>query len=166
MTTAIYEDAVRMLLCNAPPAAMPAPVVPIVLDLDMPWKPAVLVVGAALPTFEAVALAERGCAVETAHSFAGGLQRMHVAQWNIVVVAPSVQTEGDGVRFVRSFKNATLQSLPPSIADLIPRYKTIPFVIMPVGGSTEYAVFRTSTQWELADSSITPLSRPILKGRS
>jgi hypothetical protein len=65
-----------------------------------------------------------------------------------------------------SFKRALASAMPPSIADLIPRYKDTPFVIMPIANSSEYAVFRTSTHWELADAAVSPISRAILRSRS
>src|SRR5262249_9805293 len=149
-----------------PSGPLVPPVVPLLLDLVTPWQPSVLVIGGPLPALEAAALGEAGCTLETVYSFSAALQRMHLATWNVLVLAPTLQSEGDGVRFVRNFKRADPKLLPPSVADLIPRYAGTPFVIMPVEHSTEYAVFRTRNRWEMADATQTPLAYAILRLRS
>jgi hypothetical protein len=101
--------------------------------------------------------------VEGAGSFSAGLQTMHFARWDVVVVAPTVQHEGDGVRFVRSFKRTDAALLPAAVANIVPLYQRVPFVISPIPGTGEYAIFETSTKWSIAEAEQTPLTYAILR---
>lgn len=130
LDAARLQDAIDVLLAS-PAADAPMTVAPLALDLAFPWNPSVLVIGARLPASDAHTLLEQGCDVQTVYTFREALLRMHVATWNVVVVAPTVASSGDGVRFVRAFKRAPAAMLPPSVAGLVPRYARVPFVIMP-----------------------------------
>lgn len=65
----------------------------------------------------------------------------------------------NGVRFVRSFKSSRAGFVPSSIAEVFARHRHAPFFILPIAGTTEYAVFRSTSEWSLQDAAKTPIWR-------
>lgn len=66
-----------------------------------------------------------------------------------IVVAPHVEGESDGLRFALSVKEgATSRDGPPEVD---PAYRRKAFLLLPVPGDDQYAVWRSQTRWVLAE---------------
>jgi hypothetical protein len=161
---AAYEQLAEILLTAEPRQLPPPKPLRLALDLAIPRDTRLLVIGGPLPAIDFMELTRRSCAIVTVGSIAEGLERLHREAWNAVAVSPTLRAEGDGVRFVRSLKRTTM--LPTELADLVPRYAQISFVLLPLSGTTEFAIFRTASDWHLGDTQRVPLSRAILHAMS
>ena len=93
-------------------------------------------------------------------SLAGALEAMEEHPWRLVVVSPRVRETTDGLRFVHAFKAARpLDGV--AYQALRRRYAAVPFLIQPLPGDTEFAVFYSATEWCLGDTDTTPLVSTI-----
>lgn len=140
----------------------PTPWQPVALPA-FDWRPSVLVVGRGLAKRDRAAI-ERTGVVEHCATLHGGLTRMGEAKWDVVVVSPSIAEETDGLRFVRAFKCSTgLVGASEHLRELREQYRRTPFLVQPVEGDSQFAVFRSATRWFLGNTTAVPLSEAILR---
>lgn len=140
----------------------PAPWQP-VATLAFDWRPSVLVVGRDL-TKRDRAIIERSGVIEFAPTLQGGLTRVGEARWDVVVVAPSIADESDGLRFVRACKcSSVLVGGSGQLEQLRERYGRTPFLVQPLEGDTQFAIFHSSLRWYLGNTSAVPLAEAILR---
>jgi hypothetical protein len=141
----IFNAAAQTILDLAPPLSpvIPARRIPLKLGLDHHWRPAILVVGGPLPPLDEVRLQRHGCEVEVVHQLGSALARLIGKPWDVVAIHPTIKSEGDGVRFVRSFKGIVPELLPDEVSPIVHQYACTPFVVLPLQGDSEFAVFRT-----------------------
>jgi hypothetical protein len=120
------------------------------------------VIGGALPATAVAGLRKRGCHVDVALDFAAAVRRMRRDRYDVVVTWPHVEGDADGLRFVRAFKQVA--AAPPANTDarLLEQYARVPFLILPLDGTTEFALFASAKRWFLGDTNEVPLHRAIL----
>ena len=80
-----------------------------------------------------------GYMLERASDVLTALRAMARVDYTVVLVAPSIEAEADGVRLVRGIVHRE-SALTWDGGALGRRYDEVPFVLLPVAGSTEYAV--------------------------
>ena len=143
---AIADELVAMPM---PALAPPGRIAAVALDLAFDDRGRILFVGGRLP-----AEVHRGLppllAVEHVWSLGDALERMDAHRYKLIVVSARVREDTDGVRFVRAFKaKAAIEGVAKHMRAA---YAKVPFLILPLEGDTEFAVFRTSSEWFLFDS--------------
>ncbi|MBI5528158.1 MAG: hypothetical protein HY897_17640, partial [Deltaproteobacteria bacterium] len=169
-----YEGLLALVMHKKLPERQELPlslgVAPEVLPPSKPpestWVPSVLVIGGPLPDLDRQRLEKRGCQVEVVPDFVEGLKRMDEGRWDVVVVHPHVQADADGLKFVRQFKHLRPEDLPEEFKSVCSRYKHTPFVILPVPETSQFAIFRTSDDWTLADVNKASIAEAILNART
>lgn len=162
-TNADYEAAVESVLSQeVSVSSVPPRRIALSLALAPSWTPSVLSIGGSLPLRTQQALLLRGCEVTVAVDLVEGLRMMGGGRFDVVVVRPTVQVEGDGVRFVRSFKSGHRSSFQAPAVFVAKQYEKVAFLILPVDGTSEYAVFKNPKIWFLADAIEVPIERAIL----
>jgi hypothetical protein len=165
LTATALRKAVDELLGQPEPALSPPTRIPPVLAaLDPSWAPSILVIGGALPARDEHELRRRGCRIHPVGDLASGLDAMSSMRWDAVAVSAGVQSETDGLRFVRSFKCRDPAELPAAVGGLAVRYLKVPFIVLPLPGTTEFAVFRSGFDWRLGDAAANPIASIILRG--
>ncbi len=122
----------------------------------------VLLIGARLPEKDRAELRRRGCSLEVVPTFEAALERMEHEQYEVVVTAARVSGDADGLRFVRGFKHAASRDFEGAEAMLMTAYARVPFLVLPLEGTTEYALFQTLRRWYLGNAESTPLFEAIL----
>jgi hypothetical protein len=148
---AIAEELVTMPM---PALAPPGRISALALDLAFDDRGRILVVGGPLPAEVHRGLPPR-LAVEQVSSFGAALERMDSHRYKLVIVSPRVREETDGVGFVRAFKaKVAIDGVASRIRSA---YTRVPFLILPLEGDTEFAVFRTSSAWFLCSTARIPL---------
>jgi hypothetical protein len=154
---------VEVLLAEASPTLQPpTPWKPFAAPA-FDWKPSVLLVGGELPRRDR-AIIERTGVLERVETIQGGLTRLGGAAWDVVVVAPSIADETDGVRFVRAFKGATaLVGASAALQALRSHYRRTPFVVLPVARDDQFAVFYSASRWFLGNTWAVPLAEAIVR---
>jgi hypothetical protein len=126
------------------------------------WQPSILVIGRDLPSKDR-ALIQRTGIVDRVPSLQLGLQRMAEAQWDVIVVSPGLRDDSDGVRFVRAFKIARkVVGAPIELLELRRRYLRTPFLVQPLPGDCEFAVFQSASRWFLANTWSISLATAVL----
>ena len=158
--------------CEASVVSMVSQEVPLSLDpprrialalaLAPTRQPTVLCIGGPLPSATETMLLSHGCGIETVGTLADGLREMTKRRYDVVVVRPTHQVDGDGVRFVRSIKSGGPSKSQTPVAFVASAYRQVPFLILPMTGTTEYALFKNSKIWFLADTDEVPIARAIL----
>lgn len=126
----------------------------------------ILCVGAGLPVPDAEALLASGCQLARVGTLVEAIVAMGQSDYDLVAVSPSFDDEADGIQFVRVLKVGDVTQIDESIGGIASRYQQVPFVILPLEGSSEYAVYETSDEWYLGDASELPLARAILALRN
>ena len=122
----------------------------------------VLSVGSNLDRAVREKLVEGGCEVAAVATLADALSSMELQFFDAVVVDPHVDGDGLGVKFVRAIKHG-IHEREHSLEFLVLRYARVPFVIRPVPGDTQYAVFFSGGEWYLSDSLETSLADAVLR---
>lgn len=163
-TLAHHRQVLIDLMDDELPTLEPPSFLSVVPGLDSAWKPDVLIIGDALSSWDTHELLARGCELQLTSTLAEGLRAMMDFQFDVVVVQPSVDAEGDGVRFVRAIK-ARASGDAHSAVFLAQRYRDVPFVILPLTGDSEFAVFRSGTSWSLEHARKTSVADAILQSR-
>jgi hypothetical protein len=162
MKVVLSEDVDVLLLEPSPTLQPPAPWLPVALPA-FDWRPSVLLIGRDLLPRDR-ALIERTGVLERVTTLAQGLARLGEARWDVVVVSPSFVDETDGLRFVRAFKGSTaLIGASEQLRQLRERYQRTPFVVQPLAGDTQFAVFNSATRWFLGSTAAVPLAEAILR---
>ncbi|MGV3621391.1 MAG: hypothetical protein ACO1OB_11275 [Archangium sp.] len=111
----------------------------------------VLCIGQRLTPRVTKALAMSGCELRTT-TLNDALECLHQHAWRVILIAPTIDVEGDGVRFVRTFKSETrFIGVPAQLAALPSRYVDTPFVVLPLSGDTQFAVFTRPGRWSLGN---------------
>ena len=121
----------------------------------------VLVVGGDIPDEARLTLLEYGHTIEIVSTVPDALQRMRKQRFISVAVHANVQEDGDGIRFVQAFKRS-LHLGSTSVLELARHFSTVPFVILPLTGTTEYAIFWSICDWWLGDECMVSLSDALL----
>lgn len=164
MASATIERAVEELLAQAE-ASLPPPRPPrATAALDAHWVPAVLSIGGALAEADQVVLEQRGCLIEVAPDLAAGLAALMARRWDIVAVHPTIDADADGLRFVRALKCRPAEAFSVGLGAVVRKVAAVPFVILPLAGSTEAAVFRSATDWGLAEVGSGGVAKLLLEG--
>lgn len=137
-----------------PALAPPGRIAALALDLAFDDRGRILLVGGPLP-----AEVQRGLplrlALEQVSTLGDALERMNAQRYKLVVVSARVREETDGVRFVRAFKaKVAIEGVAKHIRIA---YAKVPFLILPLEDDTEFAVFRTSSEWFLFNTDHVPL---------
>jgi hypothetical protein len=126
------------------------------------WQPSILVIGRDLPRSDR-AFIEKSGVVECVPGLQQGLSRMAEARWDVVVVAPGLREETDGLRFVRAFKvSESIAGASPQLLELRTRYRRTPFLVQPLDGDSQFAIFESATRWFLGNTWAVPLREAIL----
>jgi hypothetical protein len=150
------------VLLAAEPALVPPSVWTPPAAVSFDWQPSVLVIGRQLALRDRVQI-ERTGILERVPTLQLGLQRMAEAYWDVIVVSPGLREEADGLRFVRAFKVASkLIGEPPELLELRGRYLRTPFLVQPLPGDTEFAVFQSASRWFLANTWAISLASAVL----
>lgn len=131
------------------------------LDTDGPKR--VLSVGRPLDPPTRRALLEAGCELHAVPTVGDALREMLTSFFDVVVVRASVMRNLDGLRFVRELKNRESDAGFIDLRGLRYIYDAVPFVVPPLEGTSEYAVFEARDLWYLADTTVTPLDEAILR---
>ena len=137
-----------------PALAPPGRIAALALDLAFDDRGRILLVGGPLPADVQRGLPPR-LAVEQVSTLGDALERMDAQRYKLVVVSARVREETDGVRFVRAFKAKV--AIDGVAKHLRAAYARVPFLILPLEGDTEFAVFRTSSEWFLFNTDHVPL---------
>ena len=148
----------EVLLSHEPAMAPPSAWTPqAVATFD--WQPAILVVGRDLPRGDRARIEKTGV-IERVETLQRGLQRMSDARWDVIVVAPELRDETDGLRFVRAFKvSQAIVGASDQLAALRERYRRTPFLVQPLVGDTQFAIFESASRWFLGNTWAVPLAR-------
>ena len=88
---------------------------------------------------------------------------MDEARWDVVVTAPDVREETDGLRFVRAFKCSASIVGSGKLTALRARYSRTPFLVRPLEGDTQFAVFESASRWFLGNTWAVPLGEAVLR---
>src|SRR5688572_23687255 len=134
-----YLAAVDVLPALPPPTRVVLPA----LETVEPGR--VLVIGGNPKGSVERSLGSRGYDVDCASSLAGALNRLERDAFVAVLVPPTLSAEGDGVRFVRVLKHPRADD--PRLMLLASRFRRVPFVLLPMVDSAQYAVFWTHEEW-------------------
>lgn len=139
------------------------------LRLDLTLAPAdglkILAIGGPLDPGTHSELVMRGCVVDVVTDLGAGLGQLHAARFDVVTVRPTIEVQGDGVRFVRGLKSLTKVFDEGRVGYSAGPYDAVPFIILPLEGSREFAMFRDPQRWYLGDTLEVPLFRAILAAR-
>lgn len=127
--------------------------------------PSVLVIGAPLPSADGLQLQDQGCLLGLAGTLTHALDHLAQARWDVIVLPPTLGVDGDGLRFVHTFKKRPLDTLPDRLRAVVVRHRAATFVVLPVEGTTEIAVFRGQEEPELRDRGVFAVARVILELR-
>jgi hypothetical protein len=148
----------ELIAIPAPAFAPPgiASVVELALGFDEPGS--LLIVGAPLPDQVRRNLWPQ-LAVRQVLSLGDALEAMDAQEWKLIIVSPNVRETSDGIRFVHAFKAS--KPLDGVAGQLRRRYAKVPFLIQPLPGDTEFAVFKSTSDWSLRDVRKTPLVSAI-----
>jgi hypothetical protein len=131
---------------------------PGLVDVDMArtdrLSKLVLAIGAPIRKRDRGVLADLQVELQQARSLEEGLDALAavVAVGRVpdaVVVDANANGPGFGLRFIRQIKRALRNELPRELAALCAAMTEVPFLIPPLGGDVEYAVFTTPSQWFL-----------------
>jgi CheY-like chemotaxis protein len=123
----------------------------------------VLSVGRPLDPTTRKALLGAGCELNEVPTVADALREMLTSLYDVVVVRASVMRNLDGLRFVRELKNRESAAGFIDLRGLRYIYDVVPFVVPPLEGTSEYAVFEARDLWYLADTTQVPLDEAILR---
>lgn len=127
------------------------------------WRPSVLTIGVTLAARDRSTIERHGSVVDVA-SLAEGMNLLSEAKWDAVLVAPELEVEADGLRFVRAMKlTLVAESLSVRIVSLRARYEKTPFVVAPLPDDSQFAIFRSAREWFLGDVRVTPLGTAVLR---
>ena len=132
------------------------------LALDRAAK-RVLLVGRALDVTTRSAITGAGCELVEVGSVSEALREMLSSLFDVVVVQASVMRNLDGLRFVRQLKNQESKSDFLNFREMRYIYDSVPFLVPPLEGTSEYAVFEARDVWYLADTTEVPLGEAILR---
>ncbi|MDP1827598.1 MAG: hypothetical protein Q8L48_30280 [Archangium sp.] len=153
---------VDILLAESPSVAPPSRWAPVALPA-FDWQPSVLVIGRDLPVHDRKFLEKTGL-VECVATLESGLARMAEARWDVVVVAPDLREETDGLRFVRAFKcSPSIFGASAPLLALRDQYGRTPFVVRPLEGDSQFAVFESASRWFLGNTWAVPLGEAVLR---
>lgn len=131
--------------------------------LAFDWRPSVLVIGRELSRHDRARIEQVGV-VEFVPTIAHSLIRLGEARWDAVVVAPAITDDADGVRFVHAFKShATAIGGSSTLADLQAQYARVPFLLQPLKGDTQFALFVSAAKWFLGTTDEVPFGEAILQ---
>jgi hypothetical protein len=156
------EEDVDVLLEQSPALAPPASWLPTVM-LAFDWQPSVLLIGRDLPRRDRAFIEKTGI-VERAATLEAGLTRMDEARWDVVVTAPDIRDETDGLRFVRAFKcSESIVGGSAKLVALRARYSHTLFLVRPLEGDTQFAVFESASRWFLGNTWAVPLGEAVLR---
>jgi len=122
----------------------------------------VLLIGLGLPGEAMAELVRQGCVLTRARDMREGLRWLRQSAFMVVVVAPGIDEEGDGVRLVSAIKNQQ----PWTLGLLGFRYEAVPFVILPLADQREFAVIRAPDDGVLTSTEEVDLARAILRAHS
>jgi hypothetical protein len=81
----------------------------------------------------------------------------------VVVVAPGLRQETDGLRFVRAFKCSESIAASAQLLALRERYVRTLFVVRPLEGDSQFAVFESASRWFLGNTWAVPLGEAVLR---
>jgi hypothetical protein len=126
-------------------------------------KKRVLSVGRSLDPQTRAAITGAGCELFEVPSVSEALREMLTSLYDVVVVQASVMRKLDGLRFVRQLKNQESNSDFMNFRGLRHIYDSVPFLVPPLEGTSEYAVFEASDVWYLADTTEVSLGDAILR---
>lgn len=160
MSSQLVAD-VDVLLEQAPDLAPPSNWQPVAMAA-FDWQPSVLVIGRNLPARDRAVIQQRGI-IECVPALEAGLARMAEARWDVVVVAPDIRAETDGLRFVRAFKcSASIAGASQPLLELRDRYAKTPFLVRPLEGDSQFAIFESASRWFLGNTWAVPLGEAVL----
>ena len=83
-------------------------------------------------------------------------------KFDFIIVVPSLDEEGDGVRFVRSFKKDVTEDIEKPTQIFKKKYNRTPFLILPLPTTDEYALYIDSENWFLANRKEIPIWKTVL----
>lgn len=153
---------VAVLLAQQPALAPPRDWRPRV-DVAFDRRPSVLVIGRGLAAGDRSALERSGVVFEHVPTLDDALTRMEAGTRDVVVVSPAIAEETDGLRFVRAFKcSDALVGASDSLQALRKRYARTPFVVQPLDGDSQFAIFESGARWFLGNTWSMPLPKAIL----
>ena len=143
----MYRDAVDVVLDQeVPQSIVPSRAIALGLHISENWHPMVLVIGGKLPEHDFVELNRRECRLDIVVKLAEGMQALHERSYDIIVSHPNVEDEADGIRFLKALKFTDYNGPDKTVRFVADRYSAIPFLILPVAGTAEYAVFLSSDE--------------------
>lgn len=121
----------------------------------------ILVIGGPLRSVDRSELQRHGCRVDVVHTLVDAVEAMNRERYRVVVTSAHVSGEADGLRFVRGLKHAK-PTLEAEHGRLVRLYAGVPFLVLPLEGKGEYAVFRTQESWYLGHTSEVPVAQAVL----
>jgi hypothetical protein len=122
----------------------------------------VLVIGGPLRWVDRSELVRHGCRVDVVHTLEAAVEAMDRERYRVVVTSAHVSGEADGLRFVRGLKHAK-STAEVERARLVRLYAGVPFLVLPLEGNGEYAVFRTLESWYLGQTREVPIAQAVLR---
>ena len=116
------------------------------------------------PSFTLLDEVERaGVRVLRMRDLDGAIQALQGRPFEVVVLEPHLEGDGDGIRLVRAIKFADRQELNDVARQIARDHRKTPFVILPPAGTSEFAIFVTPDKWVLGDAETTSLPRTIIR---
>lgn len=149
--SAVFGSIDELPRVEPPEAPRPRPL-PVRPGLEASRAPRILVVGVPFAGMGR-RLRELGFEIEAVYRIGEACRAMAATEFAMICVNPHVEGDADGIRFVRSVIGQPADAaVDRHWAALRFRYAQTPFIIFPVPGDTQYAVFLSIHRWKLLET--------------